>query len=262
MINENKYSIREKLKFFDCNCSIGRVVYPYLMDVFSVEDLIGEMDTAGIEEALVYHTVAKDCHPFSGNQLLIDEIENFNRLYPAWVVIPHYTGEMPEPKILLKEMKKNNVKAVWMYPSEKYHSFSISEWCSGELLFALENARIPLLLNLDSVTWENIYKIVNNHRNLPVIITNCGYRNNRYFYPLVEKYKNLFIEISWFMGAGAVKDFVDNFGSSQLLFGTQMPGYTGTSAVSLLTYADISESDKKAIAGKNLKSLLKEVCYE
>jgi predicted TIM-barrel fold metal-dependent hydrolase len=61
------------------------------------------------------------------------------------------------------------------------------------------------------------------------------------------------------MGAGAIENFVQNFGASRLLFGTNMPRYTGTAAVALLTYADISYDDKNAIAGDNLKNLLKAV---
>ena len=49
-----------KLKFFDCNCSIGRIAYPLLYDIHDVDGLINEMDVAGIEEALVYHALARD----------------------------------------------------------------------------------------------------------------------------------------------------------------------------------------------------------
>ena len=37
-----------KLAFFDCNCSIGRVPYPLLMDISDAQGLRREMDTAGI----------------------------------------------------------------------------------------------------------------------------------------------------------------------------------------------------------------------
>jgi predicted TIM-barrel fold metal-dependent hydrolase len=61
------------------------------------------------------------------------------------------------------------------------------------------------------------------------------------------------------MGGGAIEDIVKHFGPESLLFGTNMPQYTGTAAVSLLTYADISREDKQAIAGDNLRNLLNKV---
>ena len=42
----------QKLLFFDCNCSVGRVAYPHLSDIPDVEGLLKEIKTAGIEEAL------------------------------------------------------------------------------------------------------------------------------------------------------------------------------------------------------------------
>ena len=248
-----------KLKYFDCNCSVGRVTYPHLSDIPDAKGLLKEMSTAGIEEALVYHIVARDGYPPDGNAMLMEEIKNFKELHPVWVVLPHHTGEMPPPDELLRQMKMNNVKAVRVYPKLNYHSFSISEWCAGELLSALEKERVLLILDLDTVTWEEVNTILENHQQLPVIAATCTYRNNRYIYPLLERHENLFIELSRFLGARAIEDMVKRFGSRPLLFGSNMPQYTGTAAVSLLTYTDIDEKDKQSIAGTNLRNLLKEV---
>ncbi len=246
-----------KLRFFDCNCSVGRVAYPHLYDIPDVEGLLKEMETAGIEEALVYHTVARDGYPPLGNSMLMEEIKNIPELHPVWIVLPHHTGEMPHPDKLLQEIKNNNVKAVRIYPKVNYHSFSISEWCSGELLYGLEEERIPLILDMETVSWEDVYTILENHKQLPVIAASCNYRNNRYIYPLLEKFNNLFIELSRFMGAGAIEDIVKRFSSHHLLFGTNMPQYSGTAAVSILAYSDIDQEAKQDIAGKNLSNLLK-----
>ena len=248
-----------KLKFFDCNCTIGRVGYPTLGDISDVEGLLNEMRIAGVEEALVYHIISRDGHPPLGNSMLMDAIKNSAHLHPCWVVIPHHTKEMPPPEKLLQDMRDQNVKAVRIFPTRTLHSFSIEEWCAGELLHALEQARIPVILDLEILSWDDVHSILNSYRKLPVVAANCTYRHNRYTYPLLEKFDNLFIELSRFMGAGAVEDMVKRFGSRPLLFGTNMPQYTGTAAVALLTYSDIDQAAKQAIAGDNLRNLLKEV---
>ena len=248
-----------KLTYFDCNCYIGRVANPMLYDISDANGLLEEMDSAGIEEALVFHIIARDGHPPLGNKLLLDEISTIDRLYPVWVILPHSTGEVPGPKELLQEMKSNKVKAVRLYPSRSYHSFSISEWCAGELLAALEEAKVPLMLDIEIVNWDDVHIIVEQHRDLPIIITNCSYRNDRFIYPLLERYNNIYIELSRYMGAGAVEHLITRFGAKNILFGTGMPGYTGSAAVSLLTYSDISMKDKQAIAGDNITSLLRGV---
>jgi predicted TIM-barrel fold metal-dependent hydrolase len=217
------------------------------------------MQTAGVEEALVYHTVARDAHPPLGNSLLLKELEGQDGLYPVWVLLPHHTGEMPAPRILLEEARKKGIQAVRFYPGRVYHSFSLEEWCAGELLDALEQARMPVVLDAEIESWEAVASLLKRYRRMPVVMANCTYRFNRFTYPLLEKYDNLYIETSRFLGGGAVEDMVKHFGPRPLLFGSNMPRYTGTAAVALITYAEIDQDAKQAIAGGNLKRLLGEM---
>jgi len=252
-------TMKEKLHFFDCNCSIGRTGYPHLLDISDVQGLKREMEIAGIEEALVYHSISRDAHPPLGNSLLLEKVKDMKELYPVWLVIPHHTKEMDRPEKLLKEMKKKGIKAVRMYPTRNYHSFSLSEWSSGELLSSLEGSRVPLILDIEIVSWEDVQAILKSHPKLPLVVSNCSYRHNRFIYPLLEKNNNLYIEISRFMGGGAIEDLVRRFGAHSLLFGTNMPHYTGTAAVALLTYADIEDREKEAIASGNLRNIIEEM---
>ncbi len=248
-----------KLRFFDCNCSIGRVGYPHLLDIPDVAGLRREMTTAGIEEALVYHATARYGHPPLGNALLLDEIQDQRGLYPVWVLLPHHTGEMARPAQLLDEMKEKGVRAVRLFPGRTQHGFSLADWCAGELLSALQSARMLLFLDIELITWEEVHALLQKYPRLPLVLANCSYRHNRFLYPLWERFANLYVEMSRFMGAGAIEDVVRRFGSHRILFGTNMPQYTGTAAVGRLVYADISRSDKEAIAAKNLDGLLGEV---
>jgi hypothetical protein len=246
------------LSYFDCNCSIGRVPYPYLIDIPDVEGLKKEMDTAGIEEALVFHSVARDTDPALGNARLMEALAGEPRLHPCWVVIPHYAGDLPAPGSLLKDMEANGVRAVRMFPTPANHNYSLSEWNSGELLGALAEARVPLMLDLEILGWDPIVTVLKNHPALPVIATTVNYRQNRFTHALFGEYGNLYLETSRYFGAGIFEDVVPRFGSRQILLGSNMPRFTGTAVVSMLTYADIPRADKEAIAGGNLRRLLKE----
>ena len=168
------------------------------------------------------------------------------------------TGEMPKPKELLALMKDKGVRAARMYPTRAMHNFSLEEWCAGDLLDALEEKRVPLMLDTEIVSWEDVHRVLTNHPELPVIMTNCTYRFNRYLYPMFEKFENLHVEMSRFMGQCCIEDVVARFGARTLVFGTNLPQYTGTAAVGRLTYADIEWKDKEAVASGNLKAILKE----
>jgi predicted TIM-barrel fold metal-dependent hydrolase len=248
-----------KIRFFDCNASVGRTGYPHLLDIPDAAGLEREMEIAGIEEALVYHLAARDAHPPLGNALLEKEIAGRANLYPVWVVLPHHTGEMPYPDELIGRMREKNVKAVRLYPSRAQQGFSVAEWCAGQLLDALDAARLPLLLDIEIVSWEEVFDLLKRYTRLPLVVANCSYRHNRFLYPLWERFDNLFVETSRFVGGGSVEDVVRRFGPGRLLFGTNMPQYTGTAVVARITYADIAWEDKEAIASGNLRRLLEEL---
>ena len=108
------------------------------------------------------------------------------------------------------------------------------------------------------MSWEEVFALLQRHTRLPIIAANCSYRHNRFLYPLWERFDNLYVETSRFLGAGAVEDVVRRFGPERLLFGSNMPQYTGTAAVARLTYADIPREAKEAIASGNLKRLIEE----
>ena len=248
----------DRLEYFDCNCSVGRVGRPLLLDIPDAAGLKSEMAAAGVGRALVYHTVARFGDPVLGNALLMKEIAGQAGLDPVWVILPPQTGEMPAPDKLVEDLRRGGVKAARMYPGRSRHGFSLAEWCAGGVLEALGAAGIPLMLETESVTWDEVFAVLDRHRGLPVIMTECSYRHDRFLYPLLGRFETLHVEMSRFLGAGVIEDLVGRFGSRPLLFGTNMPSYTGTAAVSMLTYADIDRRDKEAIAGGNLRRLLGE----
>lgn len=246
----------DKLSYFDCFCSVGRVGSLILLDIPDAAGLKREMAAAGIERALVSHTMARLGDPALGNARLMEEIAGDEDLLPVWFLLPHQTGEMLPPRALLEDLRSSGVKAVRLEPGRAQHGFSLASWSAGGLLEALEEARLPLLLDAEIVTWEDVQALLGSYPALPVIAVNCSYRHNRCLYALFEKHPNLHVEISRFLGAGTIEDVVRRFGARPLLFGTNMPYYTGTAAVGRLAYAEIERADKEAIASGNLARIL------
>ena len=129
-----------KLRFFDCNCSVGRVAYPHLYDIPDVEGLLKEMETAGIEEALVYHTVARDGHPPLGNSILMEEIKNIPELHPVWVMGhsggPHGSYHAVE---LAKESENIFLDIALSTVPARQIEFFVSEIGSERVIFGTDN---------------------------------------------------------------------------------------------------------------------------
>jgi hypothetical protein len=223
-------------------------------EFYSLGDLLGEMDYAAINDALVYHSLAKEYSPMMGNRKLVDEIRAYHRLHPCWVLMPDGTGEMPSPKSLVDEMLENGVKAARLFPSD--HLFSLSEWCSDKLLAELEKRGIVVIIEIDQIGWDGLHSLCCRYTELPVIIANLNYRVNRYLYPLLEKFKNLYVEISGYQMHRGLEAVCQRFGCERLIFGSRMPYFTPGPGVSMVNYSLISDAQKEMIAGDNLRRLL------
>ena len=232
------------------------------------------MSSAGIEEALVFHSMARDANPPLGNKLLHEEIDNIPGLYPVWVILPHHTDEMEKPVNLIRIIIDSGVKAVRMFPgppvplpefTSQLHRYSLIETVCGELLGILQQHRIPLFLEAQTfnaaplIGWDRIEWILHSYPDLPLIIGGLRQRDNRTLYALMDRFACLYLDITLFATHRGIEDMVRRFGAERMLFGSGLPVYAGGGSVIQLRYAEIEESQKQMIAGNNLRALLEGV---
>ena len=248
-----------QINFFDCNVILGRLTIPHGEVFETAESLRAELDRLRIQEAIVHHTIEAENSPVVGNRLLLEAIDAVEGLQPQWVVMPHHTEEMPRPKELIEDLKKNNVRTVRVFPGPDKYRFRLKEIESGELLGALNDVRMPLFVDHPLVDWSTIEWLLKNYPAMPLVITTISYRVTRNIYPLMKHYNSLYIETSRFLSHRGIEDFVERFGPIKLLFSTKMPYNAGGGPVSQLTYAEISDEDMALIAGGNLRKLLGDI---
>ncbi len=77
----------------------------------TAKDLLKEMDSYGIDEALVFHSRQRDDSPIVGNKILMSEIKGVERLYGPLAILPPHTGEMGSFEDLLDNMRLGNIRA-------------------------------------------------------------------------------------------------------------------------------------------------------
>lgn len=254
------------LRFFHVNAVIGEPLYSGETGQFGCyvgpEDLLAEMDYCGVECALVSHWDAMKVHPSMGNERLLEQLRGQRRLFPCWVVLPHHTGESPEPKRLLAEMGRNDVRAVRLLPG-LFH-FSLADWSAGELLEALEYERILTIIDAEPA---ELHSLCERYPDLPVVSTNSELR---FLYPLLSQHPNLYVSMEGPSHPDMIEDICQRFGAGRLLFGSpHVPPVFPTHnlrdepgawrigpSVAVVAYARISREEKEKVAGGNLRSLL------
>ena len=72
------------LRFTDCHCMVGKRADRRPGEPWSLEDLLADMDHAGIAEALVVHAWSRDYDPQRGNDELCRQLEPAN-LRNLWI---------------------------------------------------------------------------------------------------------------------------------------------------------------------------------
>lgn len=244
---------RMTLDFFDCNCQIGRAGVPVAGGPVTADEIVAALKPMGIRRALVYSALAKELHPCEGNPAVLEEVKG-SGLVPCWVGLPTSTGELGTPAEFVASMKASGVGALRLFPA--LHSYCLADWCIGPLFEQLEESRVPVFVEAAQTNFDHIASALRAFPELRLILVRPAYRSDRFIYPLMEKYEQLCVETSNYASSGGIEGVCRRFGSSRLIFGTAMPFYAPGAAVSPITYAEIDDSDKQAIAGGNLDRLL------
>ena len=149
-----------------------------------------------------------------------------------------------------------------MFPAAADQAYSMAEWNCGELFRVLEEGRIPLILGLEQTSWNELYELLSRHPELNVILANVNYRIDRNLYVMLEKFDHLYLETYGYKVFGGIEEICRRFGARRLVYGSGMPVFSGSAAVSMIRYAQIGEEEKRMIAYKNLETLLEGVGQE
>jgi predicted TIM-barrel fold metal-dependent hydrolase len=255
--SESGGAVAEAITYFDCNASFGASMGGVFQPCLSAEGLLAEMDWAGVEQALVYHALMSDQSPVVGNAVLAAEIAPHPRLVGTWAVLPPQTRELPSGRAFFRGMQEQNIRALWAFPDA--HRYLLDRVVVGPLLDEISARHIPLLLPR-SVGWPAIYAVLAQWPQLTLVVATHGpWGEDRYFRPLLEHYPNLYLDISRYELDCGLRELVARYGHTRLLYGSNFPHTPMGGPLLLLAQAEISTEAKRAIAGDNLRRLLREV---
>jgi predicted TIM-barrel fold metal-dependent hydrolase len=242
------------MKFFDCNCAFG----PFRTRVFryarTAGELIEEMDFSNIDRALVYHTAMRYDHPAVGNELVLKETEGQPRLLATWAVLPSQTSEQPPVETLLRDMQRQNIRALRMFPDD--HRYFVDELTWRDQLAVYAQRRIPLFIR---ASLDKVAQLLSAFPELVVVTASQGSNPlDRYAWPLIEKYPSLFFETSGYVVDNGIEEFCRRYSASRLIFGSGYPENSSGAAMLALAQAELSVAQRQAIASENLSRLLAE----
>ena len=161
-------------------------------------------------------------------------------------------------------MRRAKAAALWLFT--KVYRFNLSDWCIDELVGPLAEARVPLFINpnevggewaTDQTDWSAVVELCHRWPTLPVIVSEFRIRQSqRLAYRALEACPNLHIELSGYWLHHGIEYVTRRWGADRLIFGSHWPQFGQHMTLAPLTCADISDEDKRAIAGDNLRKLM------
>lgn len=247
------------MRIIDCNVVVGRSIVPGSQVIETPQQLISAMDTAKVDSALIWHIAQYDLFAPVGNTLASEFSRQSDRFLPTWAALPPVTDELPID-ILLNGMIENGVKVLRLLPAKQH--YLVNGISLSPLLEVMVEHNIPLMLSLErGIVWEDVYQLLNDCPKLTVILTDIGvWGQDRYTYPLLAKYPNVYIETSLLsLEAGGLEFGVNKFGAEKFVFGSNFPFKYIEAPLLDLLHSPISDEAKQLIAAGNIERILSEV---
>lgn len=250
----------------DAHCQIGLHQRAQADSLWSVQDLLSEMDKHGVAEALVVDCLSREFHPDDGNARISRLVADHPRLHPAWAALPHAEAdEQPQPADFVDQLREAKAGLCWLYPRQ--YRFSLQDWCIDRFLEPLADAGVPIFINYnevgncgtspDETDWDAVVALCRRWPTLPVIVTEHRIRRtNRLVYRAFDACPNLRLELSSYWLHHGIEKIVRDWGAERLIFGSNWPRLGHGQTLGNLTCAEISDEDKRRIAGNNLRELI------
>ena len=247
--------MNNELLFFDAFTRIGPRLKKHVAHPWSLDDVRAEMDHCSISGALVASTLSVSYEPMYSNLQLSDQLKACDHLFPIWNVMPHQTGEFPEPAKLEALMRRHGVRAVTIYPKTNVWDWQADH---ARVLFKwLAQRRILTIVDRNEfVHFAELDRFLAANPRLPLLLTHAGWHEQRMVLPLLLKYRNLHLTFDHFQ-ANRILEYLHGAGcEDQLVFASDAPLMSMGAHRCVVDYAEVPLAVRRKIAGGNLIRLL------
>jgi len=251
------------MDFFDCHACYGHDRTTRLLKpVLSAAELTAEMQQAGVGRAVVWRTEQVQASPVLGHRLLSDDLDRNKQLYGLWAVTPTACDESPAPDQLLAELRQKRIIGFRLFPAGLRYvpkAFVLKAWL--ELTVA---HHLPVFVNTaHGCSLEALGDILERYPDLTVVLTDANvWPGDRLLRPFVERFLNVYLDLSYMITAGGIESFVARFGATRLLYGSGFPRMYFGANMLMVRHAAISQEDRAAIAAGNLERIIREIRYD
>jgi hypothetical protein len=193
----------------------------------------------GFSHICLTSTKALFLNSYFGNEEII-KIAKINKKILPVIVLPHGLEELYHINKDVKIFRSISISNLEDHPWLEY----ISEK-KGTII-------VPYYINLKI----KFYNIANKYKNINFILTEVNYPQINEVIWLLNRSKNVYIEISNFQLCNGIEYLCNVVGAGKIIFGTSSPIYACESTLLKYNKADIDYKSKKLIGRENIERLI------
>lgn len=249
------------MKIIDVNCAVGA---PLKSDRFiSLDGLYQWMDDYHIDSAVTYQAEAIREPEKYNLQMCEMAAASGGKLRACMVINPSLENlGLPGDGSPIERLKALRPSAVRLFPDEQQYIFD-PFYCEC-VLDVCQQLRMPLLLTkqYDQMFFHCLPEVAKAYPDVPIILPRAGQNKSRYYFPILQKLPNVYLDMSISLDVGNIEEVCNRFGSHRLLFGSGLPTYEPSGGFGLLMYSNISDEERENIAHANFERLERGIRYD
>lgn len=256
------------MEFFDVNCLVEKSLFEDKDSGSKPGNFFSAMAENNIKKAVLTNRLSISYDWKAGNNAILSfkGLKEKENIFYSFVLTPDVYHEFNFSDYL-SNVYKNKVRLFRIFP--KSHLFYFNDYYMRKIFNEMAEVNFPLMLDLKEldITGNKYFAIddlkilLSEHKELPVILETslkqCMF--NRFYFPLMEEFENLYLEVSGMLLMDQIEHYVGKFGSERLIFGSNFPNTNPEVNTSRIESADIDKSSKENIAGKNISRLLDKI---
>ncbi|MCJ8329520.1 MAG: amidohydrolase family protein, partial [Lentisphaeria bacterium] len=174
------------------------------------------------------------------------------------LVLPNTANDFISEEEQVANAIAHNAAAVCIRPIQ--NGWLTDPWCSGDLMKALEERRMPVLAADGQVSIGDVVTLAENYPQLPIILADNNYRDQRIIAPLMKQFKNVYLSTGLrYNSHMGLEHLAETCSIERILFGSGWPQTEASASITYITYADLSDDEKAMIGSGNIKRLIEAI---
>lgn len=169
----------------------------------------------------------------------------------CWSAVPATPGELDSLTELVEHAVDEGVAAFRIHPAS--HGFSPN--LLDELYAAMQANRLPLCIDSAEITWPELTGIAARYPELPIVISNLGYRKLRELWAALDGHTNIYVDLVDFAAHQGVEWLAANDLADRLLFATGLGLRDPGESVVRLAWSGLDDATVRLVGAGNASRL-------